>query len=142
MIVQQNPIKRGFVCLFSKRTTDTQWRHKSKISEKLGWCGRQNMLPPYLEIWDWDWIFGRAVNTISSVVVRSLWTWLFLTFMVMEAVRGQKLYCECTLWHSISMFDSSHCSATSRILEHDQRSWFLVFIRELQGLFNHFTEYL
>ena len=26
------------------RTTDTQLRHKSKISEKLGRCGRQNML--------------------------------------------------------------------------------------------------
>ena len=40
---------------------------------------------------------------------------LFLR-MVMEAVRGQKLYCERTLWHSNSMFGSSH-SATS---------WFLV----------------
>ena len=27
------------------RTTDTQWRHKSKMSEKLGRCGRQT---PYL----------------------------------------------------------------------------------------------
>ena len=34
------------------RTTDTQWRHKSNISEKLGRCGRQNMLRPYLNIWD------------------------------------------------------------------------------------------
>ena len=53
------------------RTTDTQWRHKSKISENLGQCGRQNMLPPYLKIWDWDWIFGRAVKDISSLGVRS-----------------------------------------------------------------------
>jgi hypothetical protein len=36
------------------RTTDTQWRHKSKISEKLGRCGRPNMLWPYLKIWNWD----------------------------------------------------------------------------------------
>ena len=57
--------------LSQTRTTDTQWRHKSKISEKLGRCGRQNMLPPYLKIWDWDWIFGRAVKTISSLGVRS-----------------------------------------------------------------------
>ena len=57
----------------STRTTDTQWRHKSKISEKLGRCGRQNMLPPYLKIWDWDWIFGRAVQAISSLGVRSPW---------------------------------------------------------------------
>ena len=53
------------------RTTDTQWSHKSNISEKLGRCGRQNMLRPYLKIWDWDWIFGRAVKAISSLGVRS-----------------------------------------------------------------------
>ena len=54
------------------RTTDTQWRHKSKISEKLGRCGRWNMFRPYLKIWDWDWICGRAVKAISSLGVRSL----------------------------------------------------------------------
>ena len=53
------------------RTTDTQWRHKSKISEKLGWCGRQNMLQPYLKIWEWEWIFDRAVKAISSLAIRS-----------------------------------------------------------------------
>ena len=62
---------------FTTRTTDTQWRHKSKISEKLGRCGRQNMLRPYLKIWDWDWIFGRAVKAFSSLGVRSPW---FLAF--------------------------------------------------------------
>ena len=56
------------------RTTDTQWRHKSKNSENLGRCGRQNMLRPYLKIWDWDLIFGRAVKAISSPGVHSLWT--------------------------------------------------------------------
>ena len=56
---------------YRTRTTDTQWRHKSKISEKLGQCGRQNMLPPYLKIWEWEWIFGRAVKAISSLGVRS-----------------------------------------------------------------------
>ena len=56
------------------RTTDTQWRHKSKISEKLDWCGRQNMLPPYLKNWVWDWIFGHAVKAISSLGVRSPWS--------------------------------------------------------------------
>ena len=55
------------------RTTDTQWRHKSKISEKLGRCGRQNILRPYLKIWDWEWIFGRAEKAISSPGVRSPW---------------------------------------------------------------------
>ena len=29
------------------------------------------MLPPYLKIRDWDWIFGRAVKAISSLGVRS-----------------------------------------------------------------------
>ena len=53
------------------RTTDTQWRQKSKKSENFGRCGRQNMLPPYLRIWDWDWIFGRAVKAIFSPGVRS-----------------------------------------------------------------------
>ena len=27
--------------------------HKSKESENLGQCGRQNMLRPYLKIWEW-----------------------------------------------------------------------------------------
>ena len=53
------------------RPTDTQWRHKSKKSENLGWCGRQNMLRPYLQIWEWVLIFGRAVKAISSPCVRS-----------------------------------------------------------------------
>ena len=37
-----------------------------KNSEILGRCGRQKMLRPYLKIWNWDLIFGRAVKTISS----------------------------------------------------------------------------
>ena len=31
----------------------------------------KNMLRPYLKIWDWDLIFGRAVKAISSPGVRS-----------------------------------------------------------------------
>jgi hypothetical protein len=65
-------LKNGLLYIVA-RTTDTQWRHKSKISEKLGQCGRQNMLWPYLKIWDWDWIFGRAVKAVSSLGVRSPW---------------------------------------------------------------------
>ena len=61
----------------SSRTTETQWRHKSKISENLGRCGRQNMLWPYLKIWYWDLIFGQAVKAISSPGVRSPWTILY-----------------------------------------------------------------
>ena len=54
-----------------EQTTDTQWRHNSQIYEKFGRCGRQNMLRPYLKIW--DWIFSRALKTISSLGVRSPW---------------------------------------------------------------------
>ena len=36
------------------RTTDTHQRHNSKKSEKLGQCGKQNMLLPNRKIWDWD----------------------------------------------------------------------------------------
>ena len=60
------------------RTTDTQWRHRSKISEKMGQWGRQNMLRPYLKIW--DWIFGRAAKAISSLGVRSPWIWALWLF--------------------------------------------------------------
>jgi hypothetical protein len=31
------------------------------------------MLRPYLKIWDWDLIFGRAVKAIFSPGVRSPW---------------------------------------------------------------------
>ena len=34
------------------QATDTQWRYQSKIYEKLGRCGRQNLLWPYLKIWE------------------------------------------------------------------------------------------
>ena len=68
-------LKQLSICKDSlaSRTPDTQWRHKSKISEKLGRCGRQNMLWPYLKTWEWEWIFGRAVKAISSLGVRSPW---------------------------------------------------------------------
>ena len=63
------------IAWFLTWTTDTRWRHKSKISEKLGRCGRQNKLRPYLKIWDWDWIFGRAVKVCS---------WWFLTSIILD----------------------------------------------------------
>ena len=39
----------------------------------MGPCGRQNMLRPYLKIWDWDWIFCHAVKAISSLGICSPW---------------------------------------------------------------------
>ena len=65
--------KIRFYYVATPRTTDTQWRNKSKKSENLGRCGRQNMLRPYLKIWEWEWIFGRSVKAISSPGVRSPW---------------------------------------------------------------------
>ena len=53
---------------YCPRTMDTQWRHKSKISEKLGQCGRQNMLQPYLKIWKWEWIFGCAECSAHALI--------------------------------------------------------------------------
>ena len=71
-------------------TTDTQRRFKSKISEKLGRCGRQNMLWPYLKIWEWEWIFGCAVKAISSLGIHSpcYWSklWWFVFFQAGLAV--------------------------------------------------------
>ena len=52
------------------RTTDTQWRYKSKISEKLGRCGRKNMLRPYL-FWigiEFSAVQGRLFPLWASVV--------------------------------------------------------------------------
>ena len=37
-----------------------------------------DMLRPYLKIWDWDLIFGRAVKAFSSPGVRSPWVMLLL----------------------------------------------------------------
>ena len=94
----------------SLRTTDIQWRHKSKISEKLGRCGRQNMLRPYLKIWDWDWIFGHAVKTFSSLGVLSPWmsrrepTHNTMTFI------SKKLRALCQSWNWVNV-DS--CCSTS-----------------------------
>ena len=74
------------------RTTDTQWRHKSNKSENLGRCGRQNMLRPYLKIWEWEWIFGRAVKAISSLGVRSPWSfWLLWAMPKSNSLKGKKL---------------------------------------------------
>ena len=48
-----------------------------KKSENLGRCGRQNMLWPYLKIWEWELIFGCAVKAISSPGVHSQWKKVF-----------------------------------------------------------------
>ena len=75
MIKRQNHCvvhSRHAHCTYA-RTTDTQWRNKSKKSVNLGWCGRQNMLLRYLKIWEWELIFGRAVKAIFAPGVRCPW---------------------------------------------------------------------
>jgi hypothetical protein len=86
--IQINNEKKRLVWLTDTRTTDTQWRHKSQKSENLGRFGRQNMLGPYLKIWDWDLIFGRTVKAVSSLGVRSLWTDTFRTIWLASITQG------------------------------------------------------
>ena len=66
------------------RTMYTQWRNKSKISEKLSRCGGQNMLWLYLKIWEWEWIFGRAVKAIFTLDVRSPWYYSSTMYILHE----------------------------------------------------------
>ena len=49
-----------------------------------------NMLLPYLYIWDWDLIFGRAVKAISSPGVRTPWQSLMYLSQLM-AIRNNLL---------------------------------------------------
>ena len=49
------------------RTTDTK--------RNLGRFDKQNILRPYLKMWNWELIFGRAVKSISSPDVRSPWSY-------------------------------------------------------------------
>ena len=52
--------------------------HKSNKPENLGQCGRQNMLRPYLRIWEWERNFGRSVKAFSPGV-RSPWSCLIFS---------------------------------------------------------------
>ena len=48
-----------------------QWRHESKKSENLGWCGRQNILRPYLKFGIGSWFLTmqwRRFSHRASVV--------------------------------------------------------------------------
>ena len=47
-------------------------QQKTKKSENLGRCGRQNMLRLYLKVWEWELIFGCAVKANSSLGIRTL----------------------------------------------------------------------
>ena len=55
-------------------TRDTQWRHKSKKSENLGWCRRQDMLQRYLKIWELEMIFSLGIQSPCT------WTCIFRRF--------------------------------------------------------------
>ena len=120
------------------RTTDTQWRHKSKKSENLGRCGRQNMLWPYLKIWEWELIFGRAVKAISSPGVRSPWVGLWLECCTAKGPPGETLlpvdddYC-----HSMASLPFMSVLPTRRfdVVKTENYDWFLG--RNFILFFNH-----
>jgi hypothetical protein len=75
------------------RTTDTQWRHKSKKSEILGRCGRQNMLRPYLKNWGGIWIsavqWRRFSHRVSVVRVRMHWKNVYIS--TLQSVKIQSV---------------------------------------------------
>ena len=50
------------------------------------------MLQPYLKIWEWKWIFGRAVKAISSSGVRSPCIYLKLSNKILQVV-GEFIIC-------------------------------------------------
>ena len=54
-----------------------QCRHISKKSENLGRCGRQNMLRPYLKIWEWEWIFRLDLDLFFKLALNILWPLFF-----------------------------------------------------------------
>ena len=70
-----------------------QCRHKSKKPEIVGRCGRQNMLRPYLKIWEWEWIFGRAVKAISSLGVRRPWSEQFWLTKYLFFSKSMSIFC-------------------------------------------------
>ena len=86
---------------------DTQWRHKSKISEKLGLSGRQNLLRPYLKIWEWEWIFGRAVKAFSSLGVRSPWENPIGTtvFPIKKRIVSEETICRNTVLYKLVTYE-------------------------------------
>ena len=94
----------------------------AKISEKLGQWGRQNMLRPYLKIWDWDWIFGHVVKTISSLgihspcqggselrCVKSKWSWNHQRLQLQVLMRLQKCFDHSVQWNLMSHFWDYWC---------------------------------
>ena len=68
------------------RTTDTQWRHKSKIPEKLGRCGRQNMLRLNLKIA--GFLSQHSIQKLCDNVLKAFkskygtWKWLLYVYRV------------------------------------------------------------
>ena len=70
-IVAWYNLRQNSYLSFCKSFNHGLYGHPMKKSENLGRCGRQNMLQPYLKIWDQDCIFSRAVKAISSLGVRS-----------------------------------------------------------------------
>ena len=49
----------------------------------------ENMLRLHLEIWKWEWVFGRAVKAISSLGIRSLWSMAIEPLAILEHSKGK-----------------------------------------------------
>ena len=74
-----------YLCWQDSRTTDTQWRHKSKKPEILGRCGRQHMLWPYLfGIW-FSW---RPYSYQASVVHGKIYAYLLFSILVVTELES------------------------------------------------------
>ena len=102
-------------------------RLPSPSSEQVNWFSKQS----FIIIWLIDsftyspgWNrqhHSQTIHPTEKLISMNLciilwvvtWAWLFLTPMVMEAVRGQKRYSKRTLWHFISMFTSSHSTISA-----------------------------
>ena len=94
----------------SPRTTDTQWRHKSKISEKKGRCGRHNMLQPYLKIWEWEWIF-RVWYVSTKIIKGAIKNGKFFVFKKLFLYnRNHLIFSAICFWYLISLYTIFKCN--------------------------------
>ena len=53
------------------RTTDTQWRYKSKISEKLGWWGGEHITDTYITETDTTELENLIHNIIDIFIIKT-----------------------------------------------------------------------
>ena len=100
--------------------TPNEGAHKSQIFEKLGRCGRQNMLRPYLKIWDWvefstmQWrlfpfwvsVVGGSSDSASAYRRKQRWNPLWET----KTLVGNRSFC------LFFYFPGSFCGCQNKVL--------------------------